>query len=349
MAINKGLKKATAVLFALALVFCSSCKSEGENVSEVAVSSTANYSFSQINTRGNTNGNIANYGLGVAQGDTVFFSNPCDEYYIYTVENGKPKKVFEEMQDAFLQMNLIGDNIYYISGVYGDMCYYNVNGGIPGGFADINTYVFLMDGDALYAVDCNDGYVKRWKMNSESIEGEQLGTHKAYVGTGDKALAISVDGEYIYYAAADDSYKVYRVSLKDNTETKVIDSGVSFMIAEGDKIYYANEDGNKLYSCDGAGENAKVLSEKKVAALNVNEKYIFYSVADEGLFRIDLSGENEIKLSDLKNISYINLMNEYAFIYSGVEGEVLSATSKLIKESGEEIGSWEAQSSQAGS
>lgn len=340
MAKNKFLKRITAFLICGAVAICTSCGGKSETSSQESAASKIE--FSQINTRGNTNGNIANYGLGVAQGDKIFFSNPCDEYYMYTLEDGKPKKVFEEMQDVFLQMNLIGDNIYYISGLYGDMCYYNVNGGIPGGFSDINTYALIMDGKTLYAVDGNDGYLKRWKTDSDTVEGEKLGTHKAYITANNTVLSISVDGDYIYYAAADDGYKVYRVCLKDNTETKIVDSGAKLMIAEGGKVYYTLEDG-KLYTCDGDGSNTVCISEKKVAAININEKYIFYSVADEGLFRTDISGENEVKLLDLRNISYINLMNEYAFIYSGIEGDVVTATSKLIKDTGEEIGSWTAQ------
>ncbi len=340
MKANKFIKRAAALLLAAALIFCASCTKQDGDTDDETVSRV--FEFSSINSRGNTNGNIANIGMGVAQGDKIFFTNPCAEWYTFTLENGEVKKVFDDLDDIFVQMNMIDSNLYYISYYYEDMCFYDINGGIPGSLADIATYALIVYDDYLYAIDASDGYVKRWKFNSETTDGEQLGEHKAYLYSAQTALTMSVTDDYVYYAAVDDDYNVYRVSLADKTEQKIVSSKVSRLIVENGLVYYVLEEDGKLYSCNSDGSDVKCLSQRNIAAFNVNEKYVYYSSAEEGLFKIPFNGGEETKISDLQNIAYINLMNEYLFVYSGVEGEVIVATSKLLKENGEEIGSWTA-------
>lgn len=343
MSTSKVIKRMFALLLAGLTVFSTACTSQTEKASEGEPEKL--YEFSTVNIRGNTNGNIANLGMGVAQGDRIFFTNPCDDWYTFTLENGEIKKVFNDFDDILLQMNLIDSDLFYISYYYGDMCFYEINGGGAGTLADITSYTLIVDGNWLYSVDAADGYVKRWQMNSQNAEGEKIGQKRAYSATNKTAATMSLTENYVYYASEEEGYGIYRVSLKDKTEEKISDVKTIHLIAENNYVYYISEDDGLLYFCKTDGTELKCVSEKKASAININEKYIYYSCADEGLFRCDLNGQNEIKLSDLKNIAYINLMNEYVFIYAADKAEVMVATTKLLKETGEEIDSWTASTS----
>ena len=73
-------------LFCCVLCVCvtlcfSSCEKDGD-------SEKVTLTFSEINVRGNSNGNIANMGLGVVQGEWIIFSDLSDGYLKATKDKG---------------------------------------------------------------------------------------------------------------------------------------------------------------------------------------------------------------------------------------------------------------------
>ena len=67
-----------------------------------------------VNERGNTIGNIANYGMIAQQGDWIYYSNQSDGEKLYKIKtDGTNKQKLDDEGNSY-SINIAGDWIYYV-------------------------------------------------------------------------------------------------------------------------------------------------------------------------------------------------------------------------------------------
>ncbi|MGU3471816.1 DUF5050 domain-containing protein [Paenibacillus sp. D51F] len=120
---------------------------------------------------------------------------------------------------------------------------------------------------------------------------------------------------YLYalgYKASDeaDESAVYKISLGDQTQTKLTGSAASFWM-EGSRIYYVEAKTGHVMSAGIDGSGAKTLVSRKAAQIQFSAGAIYYKVNATGsdydpgeLFRYDLASGKETKLAAQPVSSY---------------------------------------------
>ena len=301
-----------ALLLCLCLV---SCRAEPPR--------EAAFSFEKENVRGNTNGNLANLGLAASQGEWIFFCDMADGGMLKaTRDGGKTCAVLmESFDDAYACLNLVGQKLSYISSLYGD---------INAVLLDEETAVSLWaghsycmqvaDGGTWLIDESGDGFVKRF--DEETGDAVSYGTHPAYVenvsGTS-LHTSFSLDNGYLYYAAADDGNRVYRVDLTSGAEEKIVDTAVTTLVAENGSVYYTDAASGRLYRL--ANGQLFPLTQTRVGTFNVEGKVVWYtdgSQAGSPVMRL----ENGVatRVCDVKDTMYLCRVNGLLMLYGEESG-----------------------------
>ncbi len=275
--VNKGL----ALLLCLCVCLIPSCgDTPPAGISEPLLT------FSETNERGNTNGNAANMGLAVRQGEWIVFSDMADDAYLKATKDGGRHCVvlMEDLADTYACLNLIGDRLDYVSTTYGDVNTLYINEEVAMPTWSGQTYCLQsVKGDLWFVDESGDGRI--YRVNPQTGEETAVGSHKAYVsGVTDAAsyTTFSVDGEFVYYAAADDGNSLYRVNLANGEETRLTDTAVGMLIAEqGTVLYTLPKENGRLY-CLTADGRVYPVTKEGVSTFNTDGTRLWYADKSTG-------------------------------------------------------------------
>lgn len=314
----------TAVVLAVALLLIPSCKEDP------SPSTQPTLTFTVTNQRGNTNGNIANMGLAVKQGEWILFSDLADDAYLKATADGGRHCVtlMEDLDDTYACLNLMGQRMDYVSSTYGDINTLYLDEGVAMPTWTGNTYCLQsVEGDLWFIDESGDGRI--YRVDPETAETQAVGTHPAYLqGVTDQNThtSFSVDGGYLYYAAADDGNRVYRVTLADGREERLTDRSAGILMAEKGTVLFTDPgDGNRLYRLTAEGQ-AVAVTDGSVAAFNTDGTTLWYvEEATGSLMKSGKTGGFGEKVCDTQGVMYLLLLDEVIMLYC-VDGEGTPAT-----------------------
>ena len=258
-----------------------------------------------VETYGNTNGNILNYGLVAKSGDYIYYSESGDEDKLY-----RAKSTGEELtkisDDSPIFINIFKGYIYY-SNANDNNCIYRINLDGTGrkkltskGF--INT---IVQDDWIYCTD--DENFNIYKISLDGSVIKKLNN--------DVSINLNVTDDRIYYNNVDDSLKIYRI-LKDGTgKTKVLNDTAGYISVSDDYIYYLNLDD---YACiykvrpDGTGRTKVYNNSCGYLNLADNGRLYFLDINANLMSYIDIL-DNE-KSYYLQNPGhFLNVIDEYVY------------------------------------
>ncbi|WP_127507328.1 stalk domain-containing protein [Paenibacillus humicus] len=226
------------------------------------------------------------------------------------------------------------DNDLYIILHTGDLTVgsetlYRVDNGTIAKVADARSIVhYVKSGEAVYLTDSDpmakpEGNLSRVDLKTGKKEpfgqpGYAYLINRTTSGQGpgysDVGSMYARDG-YLYalgYKTSDgaDESAVYRISLGDQTQTKLTGPAASFWI-EGSRIYYVEAKTGHVMSAGMDGSGAKTLVSRKAAQIQFASGAIYYKVNPAGsdydpgeLFRYDLASGKETKLTAQPISSY---------------------------------------------
>ncbi len=271
---------------------------------------------------GNTAGNLNNEGLFVEDNEMIYFINPLDNGYIYSMtKNCSDIKLRVKSPAKYL--NIAGDYMYYNQ------------------VDSVN--------DTVYGFSGNTNGIYSYKLGSKN---DIHGIDRTASGT------INVIGNYIYYEHYDttDGMTLYRANIKDRNKEQVSKSIIDPSCVIGGNIYYPNQDDYSLslsvfntdsltanpYSTDRmynlayengyiyyiiVGKNyelcrydlrtqaVEVLTEDRVDCFNILDGIIFYqknSKTDPQLIIMNNDGSNK-KVIASGNYTNISMTSNYTF------------------------------------
>jgi len=306
-------------LLAILLLFSLLCGCRAEETNSSA------FSFTAVNTRGNTNGNIANLGLAAAQDEWIFFCDLSDEGRLKATKDGGRTSIelMADLDDTYACLNLVGQTLNYISSSYSDLNAVLLDEETAVSVWTGHSYCMqVYDGDVWFIDESGTGLVTR--LDAETGETVTYGSHPAYlesVTNESVHTSFSLDNGYLYYAAADDNNRIYRVNLSSNEEACLADASATVLAVQDGAVYFtdANE-GNRLFRL----KNGKtvLLTETGVGTFNVEGSTVWYTdTSASGSPLMKLENGIAARVCDVPNTMYVSRVNHLLVLYTS-DGEI---------------------------
>ncbi|MCL2512636.1 MAG: DUF5050 domain-containing protein [Oscillospiraceae bacterium] len=267
-----------------------------------------------VNERGNTVGNIVNWGHAAIQGEWIYFRNSKDDDKLYKINvDGSGKKKLGD-DESVNSINVIGEWIYYcyretVENINSPRGIYKIktDGTERQMLVDANDAAFInVIGDYIYFGNYAEGGICRVKID---------GSEKKLL-TDDYAMYINVVDDWIYY-----SYRklnggdngVNRIKTDGTAKQKLNDDPSTHINVVGDWIYYQknpNYGGMAgLYRIKTDGTVKQEIKEESYAwgGMTVSDGWI-YCAYYAGMIRVKIDGTDEQKLTDefMQPFSIIN-------------------------------------------
>ncbi|HWP79334.1 MAG TPA: DUF5050 domain-containing protein [Candidatus Acidoferrum sp.] len=211
-------------------------------------------------------------------------------------------------------------------------------------------YVNTSDGDTLYRIDAlgqNREQILKVKCGMVHIAGETIVFENKSDGsalytasltggsqtklTNDRVSMFTVFKGYIYCRNDSDSGALYRYSLDGAESEALVDARVSCINISDNFVYYMNmNDDGKIYRIAPDGGDASQVCPVGVSEFTLSGETIFYrGVAEKGIFRCGLMGEDTMQLTgdDGAKLSvagnrlyYVNYSDGSALYSIGING-----------------------------
>ncbi len=207
---------------------------------------------SSVNTRGNSVGNIVNWGLVAKQGEWIFYQNDIDDslklYKIRTDGSGRTKL----NDDESWCLNVVGDWIYYQNGSDSLKLYkIRTDGSERTKLNEDSSHYLNVVGDWIYYCNTSDGG-KLYKIRTDGSGRTKLND--------DSSDYLNVVGDWIYYRNESDSYKLNKIRIDGSERTKLNEDKFYYLNVVGDWIYCRNwSDRSKLYKIRTDGSERQLV------------------------------------------------------------------------------------------
>ena len=185
----------------------------------------------------------------------------------------------------------------------------NFNNGAHFAYDDTRLY-FIADYNAddedesLYSTDYNGG-------------------HKTLIADAENIIRIRVIDGKIYYQESDDGYSIGSMTTAGEENHTIIEFeniAEKYDIANG-QLYYLTD--SKIYSCNLSGENSRVLMED--ARTFVLDGTMMYYATEDGIYSLNLQNEKQAQLCEAEKAS--NLVIEGKSLYYSVSDDGLYCVS----------------------
>lgn len=278
-----------------------------------------------MNTLGNTSGNIVNRGYVAFKDDWIIYQ---DNYFfdIRAVKaNGRDDVKISNAVVCADNLNIVDNWIYYCDSLDNFNIYrMSFNGEYRERLTDIqgkrNTqYLNIINGWIYYCEGIDSKHGILYKMKYDGKERTKLTDE--YV----KDINVSSDN-WIYYSSFSDHGKLYKIKTDGGSKTKLSDDNASNLVLSGDYLYYINQsDDNRIYKISIDGSLKTKICNDSAGCINLSGDYIYYSNSSDAwrLYKINKDGSEGRMLSidDPENINiagewiYYTCWNDYFNIY----------------------------------
>jgi serine/threonine protein kinase len=256
--------------------------------------------------RGNSVGNIVNFGMAAIKGEWVYYKNYSDGKKLYKIRvDGSGRKKLNEDIGWFI--NVVGEWVYYTNYSDGKKLYKTrVDGtGRQKLNEDISECINVV-GEWVYYKNWSDGS-KLYKIRVDGSGRQKLNE--------DDNWFINVVGEWVYYTNGSDGFKLYKIRTDGSGRQKLNEDSSSYINVVGEWVYYVNSsDGDKLYKIRVDVSGRQKLNEDRVWYINVVGEWVYYrNTSDDGkLYKIRVDGTGRQNLNADKS-EYINVVGEWVY------------------------------------
>lgn len=254
----------------------------------------------------NTPGNIANSERVLKLGDWVYYSFNGKGFYRMKEDGSQKTKFF----DGYVcNIGTYKDKIYCY--IYNDETkeggFYRMN---PDGTNKIKIGEYSMVSvnifdDWIYYIDPSDSY-KPYKMRIDGSQKQRMNDYPMSY--------INVTKDWIYFQNHIDGSCIYKMKLDGTEVTKISDTGRldTYLNCVGDWLYFSGTNG--LYKANINGDSCQKLYDGTISDINVRGDWIYFSVFQDGIYKIRTDGTNAQKILDQReSISEISITDEWIY------------------------------------
>ncbi|MCR5108060.1 MAG: DUF5050 domain-containing protein [Lachnospiraceae bacterium] len=273
-----------------------------------------------LGTVGNTSGNLNNNGLFCEDGSKIYFSNPYDNNYLYSMNpDGSDAELLMEVPSKFI--NSAGDYLYFnqmdsdvgtifglagnMHGVYrkkktGSKEYICLDRAVVGYVVLVNDTVYYQYADK---DETSFKYVTTDNKNSELIE-------KSYVNPS------CVINNNIYYPDYNNNHLLAEYNTSTGQSNIFLNVRVHNPTYSNGYIYYMSvDDDYHLYRYSLSDNSTQQLTEDRLDCFNVLGDTVFYQKNDKEapmLIRMNADGSGKTAIAE-GNFTNINMTTYYTY------------------------------------
>ncbi len=274
--------------------------------------------------RGNTVGNLVNYGFAAKQDDIIYylhlvFISPEEgsEMGLYKYDLVTNERIHLN-NDFANYINVIDDWLYYVKA--GQSLIHKVR---TDGTEGINignhkaSSLYAM-GDWLYYVARDEHEEKSsiYKMRTDGSECNII--------SNDEAQYINVVADWLYYSNRNDDLHIYRIRTDGTGRSKLNVDASSYINVVDGWIYYKNEyDDGKIYRMRTDGSERSRLNDYRSTYINVADGWIYYYSCPKsndnqcGIYKMRTDGSSLVMLKETNYVELINVVNGWLYFLGG--------------------------------
>jgi hypothetical protein len=249
----------------------------------------------EINTAGNTAGNIINGGIVAQQGDWIYYQNVSDHSNLYKVRTDGTQAT--KLNDRFSSyINIVGDWIYYSNGVY--LYKIRTDGTQETKLSDRVIGSLSVVDDWIYFSLPFD--LSLYKIHTDGTEETEL--------SDDVIQYFNIVDGWIYYV--DSGMCINKMRTDGTGEIKLYDYAASDINVVGDWIYFWGRGLEKIRT-DGTGRTT--LFNDDLDYINVVGDWIYYTPLNDGsIFKIRTDGTGRTQLNSDFSVN-INIVGDWVY------------------------------------
>lgn len=265
-------------------------------------------SVADNSVRGNTNGNIVNGGLAVADGDSVihlgllgYFASdyPYSFAFYRTRTDGSQMTHVGSSSGSLVtgymdNLNSYDGKLYYTS--YDKLQVANMDGSDPvvlaenvfGNIHVVDDMIYYTQWERVYYDGGEESYSGNiHKISLESGIAEAINTSPSD--------SVNIVNDRIYYIDRSNNNKLTIMDLNGGNKTVMQDIEAGVVIVDNGWLYYTNRsDDNKLYRANTTGSNPERISDDSVKAFNIYNNQLYYCGGGSGqtsaIYRMNQDG-----------------------------------------------------------
>jgi hypothetical protein len=234
---------------------------------------------------GNTNGNLRNWGYLASQGEYVYFSNCNRGCSLFRSKLDGSDYAPLSSSRTVDNINIIGDELLFREQVV--LVYLNLkNQHQDSDLMSYSSFDYHWDGQWIYSITTSSIIKRSLQNKEEEITVYSISPNSSKPSSQSstsliRQLNLAPEGFYFTQGKDDEAFIMY--CTRDGTQARQIGSDpASFLLVEGDWIYYLHpKESNALYRMKKDGSNRNKLSQlKHIKYINVLEPWIYFSVTE---------------------------------------------------------------------
>ena len=279
---------------------------------------------SAAGTLGNTAGNLYNGGLFCENGSRIYFSNPNDDYTLYSMNlnMGDFKKLYndyaryinaDENYVYYTRMNNKKEKptqsifVFYSTGVYR----IRKNGSALGMItSEPSGSLLLYDNQLFY---------QQYKNNALTLFRVDIdGKNEKKLFSDDTPVVSMFDGR-LYYSGKLSDQNIHYINPNGNTSVAVETKAYMPIAMEEGIFYISTENKYNIYLVDYEDKERKCIVEKPVSWYNVSSdgKFVFYNcdeLEESAIYMLDREKNETVKIQD-GNYKWLNIAGGHCFFF----------------------------------
>ena len=300
-------------VFALLLIGC-----EANQNNEIVINDIEDEIDVGYVVKGNTTGNIANGGIAVPCGESVYFSNGLDGGKIYKVDIAKSEVTQINNCDS-RYLNISDGWLYYSNFDENSRIEkFQIGGKEAMTVKNDHSENIIVLNEWIYYINKSD-QSRVYRVNIDGSERERISE--------DGVTEFGITEEWIYYVniGGVNTRKIYKIKLDGSERTQLNEHHSRYINIADDWIYYTGQntafpEPSYIYKMNKDGSNNTLVSMNDANNLNVVDDWIYYSNWDDGysIYKIGIDGNQNTKLNDHSSRN-INVTGDWIFYISANE------------------------------
>ena len=261
-----------------------------------------------INRKGNSAGNLSNFGFAARQGDWIYHSMNAGDIGIYKTKSDGSEKT-KINSDVSYHLNVIGEWIYYRNmSDQGKIYKIKTDGSSKAKITEDKGFYINVVGDWIYYQNQSAG-CRLYKIKIDGTERKKLNDeYVAYV---------NVVGDWIYYQDENSGDVMYKLKTDGTGRTRVNNDTSIRINVIGEWAYYTNmSDGGRPYKIKTDGTSRTKLSDVPAYYLNVSGDWVYCADRNKkNLYKVKIDGTERVSLSNDSswNMNEFNIIGEWIY------------------------------------
>ncbi len=264
-------------------------------------------------------------------GDTVYFANGLDHYYLYQysdsttskVESNTPKKL-KELSSSVLSVSssLFTSSAKEITGTTSNVLY---SDSTITDFVKYSDYIFYYSKNALTESDSGIYKVTTYDNSDQTKEPKEPTVEKIFTGKSDK---LTLNGSYLYFENKSQDDHIFKMNLTDKTTTLVLNQKVHEYVISSNYLYCTvdgtlNDYIGKL-NLSSSETEAEKMTNAAGENLVVKNGYLYYNYTDlygyideaqMGIWRANISNNNTEQVLSSTRINAFDAVSTDSLVY----------------------------------